>query len=131
MLPGTNEKKLIFSLPGNPVSSVVCFYLFVLPALRKMRGHQFPDLPVVKAKLSQPVKLDPRPEYQRAFLQIHNTPTGTGFVALGTGKQISSRLLSMRTANALLKLPAGSHGDTLPEGELVDAILIHNLRDFP
>ena len=131
VLPDTNEKKLIFSLPGNPVSSVVCFYLFVLPALRKMRGHQFADLPVVRVRLSQAVKLDSRPEYQRAFVQIHNSPEGTTFTALGTGKQASSRLLSMRTANALLKLPAGQYGESLMEGDVVDAILINNLRDFP
>ena len=50
-LPSSKTKKLIFSLPGNPVSSVVCFYLFVLPALRKMAGHPYPDLPVVKARV--------------------------------------------------------------------------------
>jgi gephyrin len=51
LLPEAKEKKLIFSLPGNPVSSVVCFYLFVLPALRKMGGHPYPDLPIVKARV--------------------------------------------------------------------------------
>jgi len=128
----TGEKKLIFSLPGNPVSSIVCFYLFVVPALRKMSGCPFPDLPVIKAKLSKSVKLDPRPEYQRAFIQIDNTSAPyTQFVALDTGKQMSSRLLSMRTANALIKLPPDSERDSLQEGELVDAILIGNLRDFP
>jgi molybdopterin biosynthesis enzyme len=36
---GHCSKKLIFCLPGNPVSSIVTFYLFVLPALKKMKGE--------------------------------------------------------------------------------------------
>lgn len=36
---GKYEKKVIFGLPGNPVSSLVCFYEYVYPALRKMMGH--------------------------------------------------------------------------------------------
>jgi len=52
LISESNERKLIFCLPGNPVSSTVCFYLFVLPAVRKMSGHPYPDLPIVKAKVS-------------------------------------------------------------------------------
>jgi molybdopterin molybdotransferase len=36
---GSYNRKLIFGLPGNPVSSLVCFYEYVYPALRKMMGH--------------------------------------------------------------------------------------------
>lgn len=36
---GKYKKKVIFGLPGNPVSSLVCFYEYVYPALRKMMGH--------------------------------------------------------------------------------------------
>jgi molybdopterin biosynthesis enzyme len=39
--------KLAFGLPGNPVSALVCFYLTVVPALRKMAGHANPHLPQV------------------------------------------------------------------------------------
>jgi molybdopterin molybdotransferase len=35
---GTFEKKIVFGLPGNPVSSLVTFELFVRPALAKMMG---------------------------------------------------------------------------------------------
>ncbi|CAG8544181.1 23146_t:CDS:10 [Rhizophagus irregularis] len=43
-------KKLIFSLPGNPVSATVTSYLFVLPALRKIAGYDNWNLPIVQAE---------------------------------------------------------------------------------
>eukprot|EP00795_Rhopilema_esculentum_P002765 gene2765-987_t len=118
--------KLFFALPGNPVSALVTFYLFVLPALKKMSGFPDPNLRKIKAKLGFSVNLDPRPEYHRAMLQWHgneNLP-----VAHSTGSQCSSRLLSMRSANALLVLPARSdHLTSMEQGFIVEALLIGNL----
>ena len=117
--------RLVFGLPGNPVSSLVTFYLFAVPAVRKMAGFKHPDLPRVQASLTQPLKLDPeRPEYHRATLVWDRALNGGsgGYVASSTGGQASSRLLSMRTANALLELPAGEA--TLSAGAMVDALLI-------
>ncbi|XP_032231491.1 gephyrin isoform X2 [Nematostella vectensis] len=118
-----SQKKLLFALPGNPVSAMVTFYLFVLPALRKLAGHQFPHLTKIKAKLAKSVRLDPRPEYHRAVLSWQ--PDDPIPVAQSTGSQCSSRLLSMRTANALLVLPPRS--DELIEigsGSIVDALIL-------
>jgi gephyrin len=66
------------------------------------------------------MELDPeRPEYHRCVIRW-----GTGgFIAESTGKQTSSRLLSMRSANALLKLPQ-SEG-ILPAGSIVNAIVLN------
>eukprot|EP01125_Pyxidicula_operculata_P012148 TRINITY_DN3988_c0_g2_i1.p1 TRINITY_DN3988_c0_g2~~TRINITY_DN3988_c0_g2_i1.p1 ORF type:complete len:424 (-),score=79.48 TRINITY_DN3988_c0_g2_i1:217-1488(-) len=115
------KKKLIFALPGNPVSSCVCFYLFVVLAIRKMAGYSNPRLPVVKAKLKNKIRLDvDRPEYHRATVSWNSSEQS--FFAESTGIQASSRLLSMRTANALLPLPNGDI--TLEAGTLVDAIMI-------
>ncbi len=117
-------RRLVFGLPGNPVSSLVTFYLFVVPALRKMAGWQDPHLRQVKARLAQPLPLDAyRPEYHRATLTWDADQAC--FTAASTGIQASSRLLSMRTANALLALPQIE--GTLPAGELVDALLIGDL----
>jgi len=116
---------LVFALPGNPVSSLVTFYLMAGPALRKLAGWPHPHLRRVQAHLGQPLRLDPeRPEYHRAILRwdrVLNDGRG-GYVALSTGSQSSSRLLSMRTANALLALPA-AEGE-LEAGAIVDALLI-------
>jgi len=112
---------LVFGLPGNPVSSLVTFYLFAVPAIRKLAGHADPHLRGVQARLSRALPLDPaRPEYHRATLRW-DTATHC-FVAESTGSQSSSRLLSMRTANALLELP--ERAGELPAGSLVTALLI-------
>ncbi|ODM89039.1 Gephyrin, partial [Orchesella cincta] len=106
------NKKLIFGLPGNPVSATVTSHLFVIPALRKLSGWDIPMYPIVKVQLEKDVKLDPaRPEYHRVTLNW-NTETGIP-LASSTGNQISSRLLSCNTANALMLLPKA--GD-LPNG---------------
>jgi gephyrin len=47
------RKKLVFGLPGNPVSTLVTFYLFVVPTLRKLSGHANPHLTSVQAKVLQ------------------------------------------------------------------------------
>lgn len=115
--------KLMFALPGNPVSAMVTFNLFVLPALRKMAGFQCPELTKVKARLPQAVPLDMRPEYHRVVLSWKSGEAIPS--AVSTGSQCSSRLLSMRTANALLVLPPRNDNLTRIEaGEIVDALII-------
>eukprot|EP00252_Welwitschia_mirabilis_P002258 TRINITY_DN12172_c0_g1_i1.p1 TRINITY_DN12172_c0_g1~~TRINITY_DN12172_c0_g1_i1.p1 ORF type:complete len:654 (+),score=151.89 TRINITY_DN12172_c0_g1_i1:231-2192(+) len=127
----TCKKVLAFGLPGNPVSAIVCFYLIVVPALRCLAGWQDPRLSRVQTRILEPLKLDPsRPEYQRATLYWRqNDGSGRpGFVAVSTGHQVSSRLLSMKSANALLELPAGN--EVLPAGTTVSALLISNVHGF-
>jgi gephyrin len=122
------QQKLVFGLPGNPVSSLVTFYLLAVPAIRKLGGTADPMLHRVRAVLAQPLALDPdRPEYHRVLLHWDpEAKAGQGaFVATTTGSQASSRLLSMRSANALLELPQG-RGE-LPGGSAVDALLIGDL----
>ncbi len=117
--------RLLFGLPGNPVSSLVTFYLLALPAIRALAGRREPTLPRVQALLSEPLRLDPaRPEYHRAHLAWDATLHGGagGYRALSSGNQASSRLLSMRGANALLELPQAA--GTLPAGSVVPALLI-------
>jgi gephyrin len=122
------RRRLVFALPGNPVSSLVTFHLLVTPALRRLAGWTHPELTRLMAVLSQPLELDPaRPEYHRAVLAWDGTldEGRGGFVASSTGSQASSRLLSMRTANALLEIPEGQ--GTLAAGARVTALLIGEL----
>ncbi|XP_078491956.1 gephyrin [Ciona intestinalis] len=117
------RKKCIFALPGNPVSAVVTCNLFVLPALRKLSGFQEPRPTILSAKLSSDVRLDSRPEYQR--VQLRWEPREPIPWAHSTGRQVSSRLLSMLTANALLMLPPRSDACTvIKRGEIVEAMVI-------
>jgi gephyrin len=128
-VPAAGRMKLAFALPGNPVSAVVTSKLLLLPALRRLAGAEAAQClhPQVQATLAAPIKLDPeRPEYHRAQLCWHSGGGGGGggggFVATSTGVQMSSRLLSMRGANALLCLPKGAQ--TLPVGTMVTALVI-------
>lgn len=132
------KEKLIFSLPGNPVSALVSCYVFVIPAIRKMAGYSDPYLPSIKVEIAHPVRQDSRPEFQRArVLAVTGEDSVDGaqsprqlqgrtrLVAHGTGSQLSSRLLSMKGANALLRIPPSTTEQSeLPVSSLVDAWLI-------
>lgn len=122
------RQRLVFALPGNPVSSLVTFYLLGAPALRRLAGWLEPKWPRVQAVLKQPLPLDAyRPEYHRVVMRWDATlHSGRGgFIAESTGSQASSRLLSMRSANALLELPQGE--GVLAAGSIVSALLIGDL----
>ena len=119
----TVNGKLVFGLPGYPVSSLVSFEVFVRPALRRMQGDARPERPRVRVTLRDPIQAPPdRPEYQRAIVSWE----AGQLVARSTGAQGSSRLLSLRDANALLIVPQGER--TYAAGEELEALLIGPLR---
>jgi molybdopterin molybdotransferase len=104
---GTSAATLVFGLPGNPVSSMVCFEQFVLPALRHMMGHRRLYRRTLQARLAHPVRTRPgRTEFIRVVLQRDDA----GYLASSTGNQSSGALLSMALADALLVVPATSSG---------------------
>ncbi|KAM3741039.1 hypothetical protein ACB098_08G145500 [Castanea mollissima] len=122
------KKILAFGLPGNPVSCLVCFDLFVVPTIRHLSGWGNTHLFRVQARLQQPIKTDlARPEFHRAIIrwEVNDGSGNPGFVAESTGHQRSSRLLSMKAANALLELPA--KGSVISAGTSVSAIIISDL----
>ncbi|CAK9188390.1 unnamed protein product [Ilex paraguariensis] len=126
-----DNKILAFGLPGNPVSCLVCFHLFVVPSIHYLAGWEDPHLTRVQARLQQSLKTDPfRPEYHRAIIrwEVDDGLGIPGFVAESTGHQMSSRLLSMKSANALLELPAT--GSVISAGTSVTAIIISCLSGF-
>lgn len=121
----TVNGKPCFALPGNPVSALVSFELYVRPALRRMAGHTRLRRPEMPVRLRHPVQPDPvRTEFMRAVVEWEEN----GWWAQTTGSQASSRLLSMLEANALLRIPPGH---PLPEGATVTAILIAWPEDHP
>ena len=128
---GQDVRKLIFSLPGNPASAVVCTGLFVYPSLRAQAGEleglegeekwKSAGLVRTKVQLLGDVRCDKtREEYQRAVLSIREDRLCAGT----TGMQRSSRVGSFRRANALLVLPAG--GGMKEKGSVVEALLLGN-----
>jgi molybdopterin molybdotransferase len=118
----TDDGKLIFGLPGFPVSSLVTLEVFVRPALLKLGGAMSILRPRVSVRLGHEIRPDPvRLEYQRATVRWEED----GFVARTTGLQSSSRLLSIVGANALLELQPGDR--PLGAGTIVQALLLANL----
>uniref|UniRef100_A0A0D9ZRY1 Molybdopterin biosynthesis protein CNX1 n=1 Tax=Oryza glumipatula TaxID=40148 RepID=A0A0D9ZRY1_9ORYZ len=127
-----SKKVLAFGLPGNPVSCVVCFNLFVVPAIRSLSGWSNPHLPRVHTRLLHPLRGDPhRQEFHRAVIRwVPDDGSGRpGYVAESTGQQASSRLLSMKSANALLEVPLV--GQMLEAGTSMQAILISDMTSSP
>ncbi|EED13035.1 molybdenum cofactor biosynthesis protein Gephyrin, putative [Talaromyces stipitatus ATCC 10500] len=130
------ERRLIFSLPGNPASALVTLNLFVLPSLHKLMGLSTRNtpttppgsglgLPLITATLTHSIKLDPkRTEYHRAIVtasrrdgRLYATSTGTA----GVGQR-SSRVGSLAKANALLVLYPGL--GVVGDGQVVEALLM-------
>ncbi len=114
----TVDGRPCFALPGNPVSALVTFELYVRPALRRMAGHRLLWRPEVTARLRHSLPRDAeRIEFQRVRLVQEEGE----WWAESTGSQASSRLLSLVGANALLRLPPGP---LLPAGAAVTALLV-------
>ena len=112
---GIADGKPIFGLPGNPVSSLVVFELFVRPALLKMAGHSALLRPTFQATLGENVvNRDGRVNYMRAIL----TEEDGKWTASTTGPQGSGILHSLVLANGLITIPKGA---TLQVGETVAA----------
>ncbi len=112
---GIADGKPIFGLPGNPVSSLVVFELFVRPALLKMAGHTNLFRPTFKAVLAESVtNRDGRVNYMRAILKVSDGE----ITAQTTGPQGSGILHSLVLANGLITIPTAT---TLQVGEKVDA----------
>lgn len=111
-------------LPGNPVSTMVTFELFVRPAIRRMCGHALPFRRSVQGRMMEPVHLKPRLQH---FLRAVLSDGPEGYEARLTGPQGSGILTSMVKANALLVVPEGQF-DT-PVGSLVTAIVLDDPRN--
>jgi molybdopterin molybdotransferase len=106
-------------LPGNPVSTMVTFELFVRPAIRVMCGHALPFRRAIAARAAEPISVKPRLQH---FLRGIVTETAAGPEARLAGPQGSGILTSMILANALLVLPEGQF--ETPAGTAVRTIVL-------
>jgi len=104
---GATEKCMVFGLPGNPVSSMVCFEEFVAPALRGMMGHARIYRRTIVARLTHNVKHQPG---RTEFIRVTLAKEADGYAATSTGAQGSGMLLSMARADGLMAVPADSAG---------------------
>lgn len=108
----------VFGLPGNPVSAMVTFELFVRPALRKMAGHRALHRASVRARALAPIA---NPGSRRGYLRVTLTACDGGYGATLTGNQGSAVLRSMVAADGLAVVPPDT---TIPEGGEVPVIVL-------
>jgi molybdopterin molybdotransferase len=105
---------LVFGLPGNPVSSLVCFELFVRPAIQKLRGLALSGLRRTSARLTcEHQQRGERPTYWPSVLKEDQV---TPLVWQG-----SADLRTLTDANCLALFPAGEK--TFTAGEDIDVLL--------
>ena len=120
---GSLGRTLVFGLPGNPVSAMVTFELFVRPALLRMSGSAVLHRPRLSARAQSSI---PNPGYRRGYLRVRLRRAGDGFEAELTGDQGSAILRSMTLADGLVVVPGNT---TIAAGDPVDVILLRSL-DF-
>ena len=108
----------VWALPGNPVSAMVTFELFVRPALLRMAGHARISRPVLRVRALAPIA---NPGRRRGYLRVTLVAGETGYGARLTGDQGSGILRSMVAAHGL----AVVQGDTtIPAGAEVAVMLL-------
>jgi molybdopterin molybdotransferase len=99
---GKKDNKLIFGLPGNPVSTLTSFIQFVRPALLRLMGTRRITKPVVNAYLEEDIT---KQSGKVHLLRGHFTIKDNEFYVSTTGNQKSSVLRSMSVANCLIIIP--------------------------
>ncbi|MDQ1630382.1 MAG: molybdopterin molybdotransferase [Frankiaceae bacterium] len=110
----------IFTLPGNPVSALVSFEVFVRPALRRMLGATEVLRPQITAETGEAFRSPPG---KRSFLRVLISRDGNGpVVARAAGGQGSHMLTAMAHANALLVVPEDM--TEVPVGTRLPALLL-------
>jgi molybdopterin molybdotransferase len=114
---GKRGETPVIGLPGNPVSALVVFELFVRPGLLRMQGLRDPHPQPIEVVLATPYPHRPgRSEFVRARLRRE----AGAWVAEPHAKQGSASLASLTAESALVIVPA-AHGD-VPAGETLQAI---------
>ncbi len=115
LLFAKSEKNLFFALPGNPASSLVCYYEYVLPAIKKITGHQGYFLHKLRLPCAHAYTFNgERDEFLKAYATTENVIPLDG--------QESFALRSFALANALIYLPVTQQ--VVKKGDLVDVHLL-------
>ncbi len=100
---GVKGKNLVFSLPGNPVSSMITFEMFVRPALLRMQGLRQALRPLVKVRLREEVRKKPG---RVQFLRVEVVNEEGHLWAASAGDQNTGILSTLLRANGIAVLPA-------------------------
>jgi molybdopterin molybdotransferase len=116
--PPRSQATLVFGLPGNPVSSLVCFELFVRPAIERLAGRPSCRQTIQTRLAAEFHHRGDRPTYHPAqFSQVTGEPIVTPLRWHG-----SADLRALAAANALICFPAGER--LYPTGESVAVLIL-------
>ncbi|MCB7480156.1 gephyrin-like molybdotransferase Glp [Christiangramia sediminis] len=111
---GRKENKFVFALPGNPASSLSCFYIYVLPFLDKINGSKRLGLEKYSFPISQNYEnRSDRPSFLKAKVTDSKVEILNG--------QGSSMIQSMAQGNALAFIDAET---LIKKGEPIDCYII-------
>jgi molybdenum cofactor synthesis domain-containing protein len=120
---GVRDAVRLFGLPGNPVSAMVCFELFVRPALMKMMGREDRKRPRVEVYFEEDIKN----HFGRMHaMRVSLTRTERGWLARSVGAQGSGLVSSLTKADALALIGPESEG--VRAGEPVEAIVLREQK---
>jgi molybdopterin molybdotransferase len=116
---GVRENARFFGLPGNPVSAMVCFELFVRPALMRMMGRTDKHRPRIEVYFDEDVEN----KFGRMHaMRVRLSRTEKGWRAESVGAQGSGLVSSLTKADALALIGPESEGARA--GEPVEAIVL-------
>ncbi|WP_299441216.1 gephyrin-like molybdotransferase Glp [uncultured Aquimarina sp.] len=112
---GINDKTMVFALPGNPASSLTCFYIYVLPIIEKMKGMKSMGLTrTAKSITADFIKKGDRAQFLKAKVSGETVEILEG--------QSSAMLYTYAIANALVYIPENI--DRIEKGDIVATILL-------
>ena len=113
------DRTPVFGLPGNPVSALVSFEVFVRPALRRMLGAETLTRPVVTARTTADLTASPD---KRAYLRVSLEVRDGAYVVSPVSGPGSHLIAGMARANALAVVPEGV--ERIAAGEPVQAVML-------
>jgi molybdopterin molybdotransferase len=119
---GTREETFVFGLPGNPVSTIVAFRMFVLPVIRSLLKATDRGLGALRAKLEEPTKCDPA---RTAIVPALVRFDGESYRIRTAPWKGSSDLAGLSRANAMVVIPK-AEGE-LKAGEWVEFLSLESL----
>ena len=116
---GRVGKALFFGLPGNPVSTIITYLLFVAPTIDRLCGMSDNTPYRLPAILQETIEHHQgRREYVRGVFRTNNDRVTVS----PTGDQSSNRLATFANANCLIVVPEQT--DDIKAGSIVDIVLL-------
>jgi len=118
LLCGRLGGRWVFGLPGNPISCVVGFLVFIEPLLRRLEGEHDARPRYARALLTRAVS---KKDERRHFMTAHLAPAPDGGLeATPTEKQGSAMMQALAQANAFVVIPEDR--EEIPAGEVGDVL---------